>query len=304
MSLRAQLLNRWLRLVEKPALARAVDPAAMRRRFELNAKLFFHPPRGTRQSWTKLATVRALEISPRQATSDHVILYIHGGGFVFGSPRTHAAMVTQLVKRLQVKAVLPQYRLSPEAQFPAAVQDVRMAWDALRSSGVPADHIIVGGDSAGGCLALGLLAALCAEDADLPAGVFCFSPLTDLTYSGDSFRKNAKAEVVLPAERADEMSQMYLGGHPADDPVASPLFAMFSENAAVWITVGDTEILHDDTRRVVTHLKGHGADVTFEEQHDLPHVWPIFHNILPEARETLDSLADWIKRRPGWQGES
>ncbi|GLT11817.1 hydrolase [Sulfitobacter porphyrae] len=301
MSLLRPVLNSYLRLVEKPRLARAEGPEQMRANLEMQARYFFHAPRGTQKQWQVLQAagrqVEALEVVPRVLTSDSVILYIHGGGFVFGSPRTHAAMLGKIGQLTGMRAVLPRYRLAPEAPFPAAATDVRTAWDGLIASGVKPAQVIVGGDSAGGALALGLLAELAGAGAAQPAGVFCFSTLTDLTYSGASFLQNAQAEAVLVAERADEMCRMYLGNHPAEDPAVSPLFADFTGAAPVWLTVGDTEILRDDSRRMAARLREQGVDVCFTEVRDLPHVWPILHNILPEARASLRALAVWISQR-------
>ncbi|MEW9921230.1 alpha/beta hydrolase [Marimonas sp. MJW-29] len=301
MSLRARLLNGWLRRVEKPFLARCEDPKLLRNRFETTARLLFHPPRGTQMQWHVLEhgqrRIEVLDVVPRELESDGVILYLHGGGFVFGSPRVYAAMAAQIGKRLKARAVLPKYRLAPEAPFPAAFEDVRLAWDGLIGSGVQPGQIVIGGDSAGGALALGLLGQLVAEKMPLPAGVFCFSPLTDMTYSGESFAKNAEAEVLLAAERASHMAELYLAGHSHTDPRVSPLFADFQVAPPVWISVGDTEILYDDARRMAARLKEQGVAATLHEGRDLPHVWPMFHNTLPEARETLDALAACLRQR-------
>ena len=301
MSLRRLLLIRWLRAVEKPRIRRAVTPEPLRRALELQARLFFHAPRGTQKNWIKLGNIAALEVVPRNANGpDKILFYIHGGGFTFGSPRTHAAMVAQLASRLGVKAVLPQYGLGPEAPYPAAPDDIYAAWQGLIAKGTAPANIIVGGDSAGGALAFGLVAHLLARKEATPGAVFGFSPLTDLSFSGDSFRNNAGADCVLPAESAAALGEMFLQGKPVDDSRVSPLIGQFQGCPPAWITVGDTEILLDDARRMVARLDEHGVDATLEERHDLPHVWPFFHNILPEARETLDQLADWIRRQPGW----
>ncbi len=308
MSVMARILNGWLRRVERPAMTRAAGPEALRRRFDFQARLFFHAPRGTQMRWQTLEhearTVEALEVVPRTLESDTVLLFLHGGGFVFGSPRGYSALVAQLAKRLDARAVIPRYRLAPEAPFPAAFDDVRTAWDGLLQSGVPPEKIVIGGDSAGGALTLSLLGQLIQDGAALPAAAFCFSPLTDLSFGGESFRSNAQVEAVLPVERAREMAQLYLNGVDAENPQASPLFANFVGAPPVWITAGDTEILRDDARRVAQIMGRDGVDVTYIEVHDLPHVWPLFHNILPEARSTLDNLAGWIRRELVKQGES
>ncbi|MEP5732112.1 MAG: alpha/beta hydrolase [Sulfitobacter sp.] len=302
MSLRARLLNIWLRRVEKPAMARLATPRALRRRFQRNARLMFHAPVGTQQQWQILENgarqVKALDVVPRQVSSPMTLLYIHGGGFVFGSPRAYSALAGTLAKALGARVVLPKYRLAPENKFPSAFDDVRCAWDGLCASGISPDKIVIGGDSAGGALALSLLADLVKQGAALPAGVFCFSPLTDMSFSGDSFSENANREAVLPAQRASEMAQMYLDGHASDDPRVSPLRGAYGGAPPVWISVGDTEILRDDARRMVVRLQADGVDVVLQEEQDLPHVWPLFHNMLPESRDTLHAVSAWITELP------
>ncbi len=308
MSVRAKLLNGWLRRVEKPAMARAKGAAPLRKRLAFQSKLLFHAPYGTKMTWQTLGQtnnrIEALEIVPRRLQNDIVLLYFHGGGFVFGSPRTHSAMVAQLCRRLDARAVLPRYRLAPENPFPAAFQDARTAWDALLESGVSPEQIVIGGDSAGGALALSLLGQLIKDGVALPAGVFCFSPLTDMTYQGESISRNAQSEAVLYAGGAQTMAQMYLNGHCAKDPQVSPLAADFKGGPRVWITAGDTEILLDDARSMADVMTQAGVDITYIEEHDLPHVWPLFHNILPEARQTLDGLVDWIRQPAGLPDEN
>jgi acetyl esterase/lipase len=274
---------------------------ALRRALEVQSRLLFYGPWGTRKSWTEHGGVRCLTLAPRATVTGRVLLYIHGGGFVFGSPDTHSAMVANLAGRIGARAVMPQYRLAPEHLFPAAPDDVRRVWDAILESGVASHDVVVGGDSAGGALAFGLLASLCAESVALPGALFSFSPLTDLTYSGESFTTNAEAEAVLAAERGAEMVDMYLNGRTGSDPAVSPLYASFEGAPPVWVTVGDTEILLDDSRSIVAKLEAQGVDTTLVIEHDLPHVWPIFHNVLPEARQTLDAVAEWIKQRQKWE---
>lgn len=304
MSRVAQFLNPWLRKFEKPRI-RTGHLKSLRRALEIQSRLFFHAPRGMRRRWAVHGGVPCLEVTPRgTGSSAAVLLYVHGGGFLSGSPDTHSAMVAQLSRRTGLRAILPKYRLAPEAAFPAAPQDVRAVWDALTAEGIAAADIILGGDSAGGALVFGLVASLCAEGAAQPRAVFAFSPLTDLTYSGDSFKTNAGRDVLLPADRAVEMGEVFLQGHAATDPSVSPLFGQFKGAPPAWLTVGDTEILLDDSRRLARRLRDDGGAVELIERHDLPHVWPLFHNILPEARQTLDVLAKWIRQQQGREAGS
>lgn len=304
MSLRARLINSYLRRVQKPALARAADEHRLRRQIEWQARVSFFAPRGTTRRWEACGPqLRALRLTPRDTRPDRVLFYVHGGGFVFGSPNSHAALAATLARRLGAEAALPRYRLAPEHAFPAAIDDVFDAYMSVAARIDPA-RIVIGGDSAGGTLTLLLLARLCAGDGPKPGAAFAFSPLTDLSFSGASFADNTCKEVMLPSARAAEMTAMYLAGQDAADPKVSPLFANFSDAPPIWLAAGDTEILLDDTRRMSTRLRAQGVTVQERIARDLPHAWPIFHNVLPEARATLDELAVWIRQVQGWPAES
>ncbi|MEO3416844.1 alpha/beta hydrolase fold domain-containing protein [Roseovarius sp. CAU 1744] len=294
MSLRALLLNRWLKLTEKPHLKRA-SLEQVRRSFEAKARILFHAPRGTAFEDRILDhqghMVPATGIGG--VSEGALILYFHGGGYGFGSPRTHRAMVAWLCRYAGLGAVLPRYRLAPEHPFPAAVEDALTAYRSVMNT---PGGVILGGDSAGGGLALALLGEITRLGLPQPRGCFCLSPLTDLSLSAQSVHDNRSAEVILPADRAAEMALVYLDGADKADPRASPLHAGFAGACPVWIAVGDTEILLDDTRRMAAQLKDQGVAVTCVIEHDLPHVWPIFRGLLPEADRTLRQLAGWIRR--------
>lgn len=286
-------LNFWLRLTERPALAKVDDPQALRRSFERKARLLFHAPRGTKITRETIGGMALRHVRARGVAQDApLLLYFHGGAYIFGSPRTHQAMLGKLSALTGLPACLPTYRLAPEHAFPAAIDDALATYKALAGPGRP--PIILGGDSAGGGLALALLGCILRDGLPMPLGVFAFSALTDLRFAGASVQANAAREVVLPVERTSEMAQMYLQGADAMDPRASPLFADFKGAPPVWLVAGDTEILLDDTRRMAAHLRTQGVTVSEQISHDLPHVWPIFHNILPEARATLRDLSRWI----------
>lgn len=290
MSWQLRLLNRHLRWFEKPALARH-DKDRLRRSFAFKSRLYFHAPLGTSFERASLGGVPVQWARARGARPAPVILYFHGGAYVFGTSTTHRAMLAKLSALTGLPACLPDYRLAPEHPFPAQITDALACYRTLRA----AHEVILGGDSAGGGLALALLHEILAQDLAPPLGVFAFSPLTDVTYSGASVTENAARDCVLSATRIGEMLEMFLGTHDPRDPRASPLFGRFTCAPPVWMSVGDTEILRDDTLRMQAALVAQGVQSTTTVKPDHPHVWPIFHNVLPEAGQTLRDLAGWIR---------
>ena len=298
MSWQLKALRVILRHAVRPSLGRQRDSLSARAWFERGAWLNargrpwrqFHPmdlEAGGR-------SIPALATQPLQPGAP-LILYFHGGGYVMGNSRTHAALGGYLARKAGMSCLLPDYRLAPEHPFPAAFDDAVAVWQALMAQGHGPDQIALGGDSAGGGLALALLGHLCATGAPRPACVFAFSPFADLTLSGKSIRDNAGSELLLPFDRIDDLRRRVLAGADPADPRISPLFARFTGAPPVLIQMARTEILRDDSRRMADHLRAHGAQVTVQEWGNLPHVWQFFHGWLPEGRKALSDAGAFIR---------
>lgn len=303
MSRRLALINFLLRLVARPRLARTTDPVAARADFERTARLGFRIPPLTlrlpghvRGEAEGAREVPGLWISCGQAQPRRVILYLHGGAYVTGSPETHVGVVARLSKVSGLRAFVPDYRLAPEHPAPAALEDALAAWDGLYALGYDPDRIVLAGDSAGGGLAFALLAELCARGTP-PAMIVAFSPWTDLTGRGASIAANAGTESLLPASRFSELVKLYAGKIARDDPRLSPLFARFPGAPPAFLQVSDSEILRDDTLRMAERLKQQGAEVTLQIWPGAPHVFQIFDGWLPEARRALNEAGQAIRAR-------
>lgn len=296
MSLRQAILNGLLHIVAKPRLAHLQDPAGARFDLEMAGRYLLRRPPSTLALDLVLAPGLAglsIRSGPVQDPGA-VVLYFHGGAYLAGSPRSHLPMLARIARLAQVEVIAPDYRLAPEHPFPAALEDAEAAWNALVARGYAPSRVVLGGDSAGGGLALALLARLCQRGTP-PAGLFGLSPWTDLTASGRSLVENAAKDPMLTAARVPEVARMYLQGHRADDPGASPLFAAFPGCPPVLLQYSETEILRDDVARMAVALARSGAEVTEQVWPRAPHVWQMFDGYIPEARAALNGAARAIR---------
>jgi acetyl esterase/lipase len=286
-------LSGWVnRTFLRSAFARSALPEPGRRRFARLMRWISRNPPLTLSQQASIGGVPGLWVRNR-ARDEGVVLYFHGGAYVFGSPETHESMLAMLAARSHLPAFLADYRLAPEHPFPAAFEDAVAVWQGLLAQGYRPAQIVIGGDSAGGGLALALLAHLLAQGVR-PAGLFAFSPWTDLTYTGASLVTNAAREQILPAHRLTEVRGLILGGArpgEANDPRLSPLHSTYPSAPPVLIHAAETEILRDDALRLRSRLPN--AEIRIAG--DLAHVWPLLHTWLPEGRETLDQTARFIR---------
>lgn len=287
MSRRLTVLNVILRRGIRPFVGRTGRPEDARRHLALSTRLFLHGPRVPERD-VRIAGVRCREFLPG-SPGEGTILYFHGGAYVAGSPETHRAMLSALAVESGLRVLAPDYRLAPEHPFPAAFEDAAAVADTLDPA-----QTILGGDSAGGGLALSLLAHQSASGRR-PAGCFAFSPWTDLGRGSASLEENAAIDVILPVTRIGELIEMVLAGGDPSDPRISPCHANFAGGPPVHLEVGLTEVLRDDTLRLAKRLTSQGVSVELKTLPHAPHVWQMLTGIVPEARASLRETAAFAK---------
>jgi epsilon-lactone hydrolase len=239
-------------------------------------------------------SLKAEWIRPKKTQTDKYILYLHGGGYRLGSCETHRGLCAELLNKSDVNILIIEYGLAPERPYPAGLNDCLDAYNYLLSITNNPDKIIVGGDSAGGCLALGMLLKLKNLSIQQPKAVFCFSPATDLTRQGESFISNKSSDVLLDFKTMVTWKDEYLNGHSETDPFASALFGDLSGLPPILIHVSSAELLYDDSVRFIDKAIESNVRVTYRIWHDLQHVWQLFFDFLPEARESLEEVNSFI----------
>jgi monoterpene epsilon-lactone hydrolase len=233
-------------------------------------------------------------IAPGADTS-RVLLFLHGGGFEFGSVRSDGELAARLGRASGMRVLFPEYRLAPEHHFPAAIDDVLAAWRWLRTDqGMSASSIAVAGDSAGGGLAVALLVAVRDAGEALPAAAVLMSPTVDLTSSGASMTERAEQDPISTPDMLRQFAADYLAGADPKNPLASPLFAPLAGLPPLLIQVGTADLLLSDSERLGAAAAKAGVDVTLEIGEGLPHVYPLMLGT-PEAAQATEQTGKFLR---------
>jgi acetyl esterase/lipase len=221
------------------------------------------------------------------------LLYLHGGGFVLGSARSHRPVAAALAGACRQPVLLLDYPLAPEQPFPAAPQHVLQAWERLSAGGTrPAT---LAGDSAGGWLALWLAQEAVASGLPGPAALALFSPLLDLGRAVGLGR----GDLMLPAGFVAEGIGAFCGSRPPGDPGFALLDRVGPGLPPTFLAWDADELLAADGRRLAAALSAAGVRHRVEEARGLWHAWPLFAGWLPEANATLRRAAAMLAPMPG-----
>jgi len=274
----------------------SLTTAERRAQYERAEKVFPTPP-DVKVERVNAPAVPAEWLRPPSAEPGRVVLYLHGGGYVIGSPRSHRHLAAAIAAAAGASALLLDYRLAPEHPYPAAVEDATAAYRWLLDQAIAPDRIVIAGDSAGGGLTVATLLALRGAGAPLPAGGVCISPWVDLTCGGASYATKADADPIVRRAGVEQMAQAYLGATSPRTPLASPLFADLRGLPPLLIHVGTDEVLLDDAVQLAAHAKVAGVDTTLETYERMIHVWHWFLPMLDEAQTAVDAIGRFVRAR-------
>jgi acetyl esterase/lipase len=277
------------RYIDRTALRLVAPQSILRVLFETSARLGSSlPPDVTpiRDAhgalWLRPAAV------PRDAP---VLMYLHGGGFTIGSPRTHAAMVAHIAKSAGLRAVAPRYRLAPAHPFPAAKDDAIAAYERLVEAGTP--PVAIAGDSAGGCLALQVLQHARDAGLPLPKATVLIGPIGDLSGDIASRFEAAGDEILIPPEWPERILGAYLPGVDRTDPAVSPLLGDLTGLPPTLIQAGAGEALAGDAQQLADALE----NAALELWDGLPHVWHLHAGRMSAADRAIVRIGQFLKDR-------
>jgi acetyl esterase/lipase len=251
--------------------------------------------------------VRGEWVLPPGADPSRRMLYIHGGAFMMGSPRSHRTLTSRLAELTGGAVFAVDYRLMPEHPRRAGIDDCRRAYRWMLDHGPDGVHsasaVFVGGDSAGGNLALSLLQWVRDEGLRAPDAAAALSPLTDAALASPSLRRNVRTDPMLgplfgalarvPTTPLLWSSWLRTGIRPSD-PLVSPLRGDLSRLPPVLLQASEVEMLFDDSQRYANRAQAAGSPVRLQRWAHMIHVWQIFHPELPEARQALGEIGRFL----------
>ncbi len=242
----------------------------------------------------EIAGCRAQGLVPPAVDEGFATLFLHGGGYVYGSLESHGGMAAELARAARCTVYQLDYRLAPEHPYPAALEDACAAYRWLRQKGYGADAIALAGDSAGGGLVMATLLALRDAGDALPAAAVCISPWVDLTGTGESWQSRQALDPMIDKPLVDKLARLYAGGASLTDPLISPIHGDFTGLPPLLIQVGEREVLFSEAETLAARAGAAGVAVAFEEWPGMIHVWHLYHPRLKEGRDAIDRVGAFI----------
>ncbi len=294
-SLRARMINALLRLTVKPMWRPGLSIETVRAHAaRSDSRLARRPPTCETESVTVGGLPAQWFGAPALAERNGTLLYLHGGAWCLHLPALYARFAATLSRATAMRVLLVDYRLAPEYAFPAGVDDCLAVYRDLveLTGGAPQ---AIAGDSAGGSLALVTLMRARDLCMPLPDCAVLLSPSTDVTFSGASFRYNAKVDPLFNDGAGDLLPDIYCPGQDRADPLLSPLFGDWARLPPLYFLAGSTEMLLDDSVRAQDRAVQAGTHAIIDVWPDLPHVFPVF-GFLPESREALSRIASFVRQ--------
>ncbi len=237
----------------------------------------------------------AVWVIPEQQKTHHRVLFLHGGGFVFGSPKTHYRFAQHLSNMLGANFLIPDYRLAPEHPFPSAVGDVETAAKYLLKNSPlgqqTINKIAVIGDSAGGNLALTLGLGVLAPSI---SALGLFSPWVDLSHRASWRTADKQSDPVLTPDRLKIAASAYVPGGTSTDALASPILGDLKNLPRTMIAYGEGELLADDIARFAEAAPINCANLQMREWTEVVHAWHMVGSSLEQGRLAMNEMADFI----------
>jgi epsilon-lactone hydrolase len=238
-------------------------------------------------------------VSSPNAAAQAALYYLHGGGYTSGSCVTHRELAARICLASGLRVLLIDYRLAPEHPFPAGLEDAAAGYQWLLAQGIPPERIAIGGDSAGGGLAMATMLWLREHAVALPAAGVLLSAWADLALAGPSIQTRAEIDPLCSYAALQRASCWYLAGADPTHSFASPVYADLHGLPPLLIQVGDHEILLSDSTRLAERAQAKGVEVTLEVYNELWHVFQGWAGTLPEGQQAIERIGAFVRQKLG-----
>lgn len=232
--------------------------------------------------------------TPKSPSVSKVVLYLHGGAYLTGSPSTHRTITSAISKYADCSVFALDYRKSPEHKFPLQMNDAVKAYLWLHSLGYR--KIAIAGDSAGGNLTLVTTKKIIDLGFPSPSSICCISPWCKM-WGFDQYKKEYDIDPMLPGERITEAGNLYAGTTSLHYSMISPISMDFSGFPPSMFTVGELEVLEPSITETFKKLENESKnDKKYVKYDGCPHVFQLFYGVVPEAKQSIKDISSFFKQ--------
>ena len=292
---KAHILSAILRQLRSRPSFDSIGIEKYRNRLEKSA-LAFKPDKSVEEESFHIKDIEAQWLTPVHYNEKHIIMYVHGGGYVAGSIKSHKDLASRIAVASETKVLIFNYRLAPEHPFPAGLEDVKTIYFWLTDKYKDGHKISIVADSAGAGLALGLLSILLKISGPLPVCSVLLSPWIDLECKNSSLIENSKQDPLLNQDALKKTARLYTHQDDLSNSLISPVNNDFTGISPILIQTGENEVLIDDSKILAEKLEHTNADVQLDIWKEMFHVWHYFAQYLPEGREAINEIGNFIKK--------
>jgi monoterpene epsilon-lactone hydrolase len=287
-NLRPKTIEEWKSVVDSFAAVAVGNVRGMRERLRVSVEK------------TTLEGVRGFMVMPAALAPENrnrLLIHFHGGCYVLNPGEAGLPEAVLMAAFGGFKVISVDYRMPPEAYFPAALDDAVTAWKAALKMADP-KRMAVFGTSAGGALTLALILRAKQEGLPLPAAIAPGTPMSDTTKTGDTFHTNERLDNVLvsPDGFCDAGARFYANGHDLSDPLLSPVYGDLRGFPPAILTSGTRDLLLSNTVRVHRKLRQAGVEAILQVYEGQAHAQYIFNDAAPETKEVFDEIAGFFKK--------
>lgn len=293
-SKQAKVIKKILKASNKKSEHNIKHTLEKRKKYEKSLAAIKLLSRKSKIEWADIEGTRVAWVSPLVEDAERTIIYIHGGGFVYGLSAVHVAYVDRLAEVCRAKVLLIDYSLSPEARFPVALNEIYKIWKHLISDGLDPSKAVLMGDSAGASLSISVALKLRSNQLPQPSCLVLFSPSVDSTLGQESYIYNNDKDIILDKEIMNYFVESYVGQTDRTDVLISPIRADLHSLPSLLLQVGSDEVLLDECKIFVENAKRDGVDATLKIGKGMWHNWHLSAERMPESSESLKTVADFI----------